>query len=141
MSSKPSISLLAYIFTILLISGTCFADLHVAIFNTLPGNTPPLGLHCKSGDDDLGHQSLGVGGMYTWSFLPNFWGTTLFWCNFWWDGKHAGFHVYDINYIPDVVYGVSNFVYEARLDGFYFYAPDRFTHDTYQWELVKKWEY
>lgn len=141
MSSKSSIRLLAYIFIILLLSGPCFADLHVAIFNSLPSNTAPLGLHCKSGDNDLGQQTLGLSEMYTWSFLENLWGTTLFWCNFWWDGKHAGFHVFDDTLITDVGDGLAHFVYEARPDGFYFYTPDPLDHHIYRWQLVKNWEY
>ncbi|XP_074347117.1 S-protein homolog 21-like [Apium graveolens] len=139
-SSKPSISLLAYIIIILLVAGTCSAELTVAIFNTLPANAPPLDLHCKSGDDDLGPQTLGLSQMYTWKFYTNFWGTTLFWCNFWWDGKHAGFHVYDSTMMPYEVHGLLHFVYEARPDGFYFYTPDTYTSHTFQWQLVKKWE-
>ena len=138
--AKSSVSVFAYILITVLLSRTCFADLHVDIFNRLPGNGPPLGVHCKSGDDDLGHQSLGLDQMYTWSFLENFWGSTLFWCNFWWEGKYAGFHVFDENMIRDVIHGLTNFVYEVRPDGFYFYVQDPITHD-YQWQLVQKWQY
>ncbi|KAJ8770339.1 hypothetical protein K2173_014949 [Erythroxylum novogranatense] len=37
-------------------------------------------VHCKSGDDDLGAQSMGNGNELKWCFNTNIIGTTLFWC-------------------------------------------------------------
>ncbi|KAI4378983.1 hypothetical protein MLD38_016394 [Melastoma candidum] len=44
------------------------------------GNNKKMTLHCRSKDDDLGTREMSPGETYSWSFRPNFWHTTLFYC-------------------------------------------------------------
>ncbi len=51
-------------------------------------------VHCESGDDDLGVKTLQNGQQYGWGFTPNWWGTTLFHCEFAWGAKRQAFKVW-----------------------------------------------
>lgn len=137
MSRNLSISLLNYILLISFLSNTCIS-LRVQITNNLAKNSPTFGLHCKSKDNDLGYHTLGLNQSYAWNFHENFWGTTLFWCNFWWgNNKHIGYTVFD-NHIWGTIGDTQTYFYQARVDGLYFY---KFNNDTQQfsWLLVNKW--
>ncbi|KAF4355337.1 hypothetical protein CsatB_025454 [Cannabis sativa] len=57
------------------------------------GLNTDLTVHCKSKDDDIGIRLLHNNDSFLFSFLPNFWGTTLFFCSFQWDKE---FHRFDI---------------------------------------------
>lgn len=59
------------------------------ILNNLPPNTPMLQLHCASGDNDFVHEYPEVGSHYSWSFDDKFFGSTLYFCHFWWDFKQT----------------------------------------------------
>lgn len=59
---------------------------HVCIINDMPSDPPPLTVHCKSGDDDIGSKDLLLHEEYRWSFRVNFWETTLFFCSARWGG-------------------------------------------------------
>ncbi|CAL2225583.1 unnamed protein product [Prunus armeniaca] len=50
-------------------------------------------IHCKSKQDDLGSNLIPIKGKYEFSFRPNFWGTTQFYCSFQWGTE---FHYFDI---------------------------------------------
>lgn len=116
-----------------LLSTTCLSKIHVNITNRLQTSNPPLGLHCKSKDDDLGYHTLALNQFYTWAFHDNFWDTTLFWCNFWYKGKHAGFVVYSRHVRCD---GESDTCYyEARPDGFYLSR----SQEAGSWQKVSPW--
>ncbi|KAL8050647.1 hypothetical protein ABFX02_06G094300 [Erythranthe guttata] len=39
-------------------------------------------IHCYSSEDDLGVHALSYGAKYSWHFHVNFWGTTIFNCDF-----------------------------------------------------------
>src|ERR1044072_44058 len=58
---------------------------HITVSNNLEGGLD-LTIHCKSRDDDLGVHVLHTSETFEWSFTPNFWGTTLFYCSFQWQG-------------------------------------------------------
>ncbi|GKV35302.1 hypothetical protein SLEP1_g43599 [Rubroshorea leprosula] len=59
---------------------------HVVISNDIaPGID--LKIHCKSKDDDLGEQILPNKGTWGFTFRPNFWGTTQFFCSFVWQSN------------------------------------------------------
>ncbi|KAF4355342.1 hypothetical protein F8388_026612 [Cannabis sativa] len=68
----------------------------VEIRNNLEGNVE-LKVHCKSKDDDLGIRVLNFNETFTFTFLRNFWQTTLFFCGFRWENE---FHWFDV-FTPD----------------------------------------
>ncbi|KAG5531608.1 hypothetical protein RHGRI_026279 [Rhododendron griersonianum] len=72
---------------------TIAAKTNVRILNELGTD---LLIHCKSKDDDLGSHVIPFEGSYGWSFNPNFFLTTLFYCHMRWAGHHDEyFNVYD----------------------------------------------
>ena len=107
------------------------------ITDRLPSSESSLRLHCKSKDNDLGFHTLGLNQVYKWSFNVNFWASTLFWCNFWWDGKYAAFHVFDSK-IWGSMGETDIYSYEVRADGFYFKMLDPKTR-TLVWRHVNNW--
>ena len=54
-----------------------------------------LTIHCKSGSDDLGVQVLQPNGVFSFTFKPNIWKTTLYFCSFRWNGKSYSYDIYD----------------------------------------------
>ena len=50
--------------------------------------------HCKSKDDDLGTHVLAPNQLFEWGFRPNFWGTTLYYCQFWFGSETHWFNIY-----------------------------------------------
>ena len=65
----------------------------VKITNALKSKNQ-LTVHYKSGNDDLGVHKLTPWASYDFSFHPNLWGTTLFYCSFQWPGSFHYFNVY-----------------------------------------------
>ncbi|CAJ2670416.1 unnamed protein product [Trifolium pratense] len=53
----------------------------------IPPNPTTITVHCKSKDDDLGFHTLPYTGSYTFTFTPNIFYTTLFFCSFTWPGN------------------------------------------------------
>ncbi|KAL7108114.1 hypothetical protein ACP275_06G094900 [Erythranthe tilingii] len=45
-------------------------------------NQSNITIHCYSSEDDLGVHALSYGAKYSWHFHVNFWGTTIFNCDF-----------------------------------------------------------
>ncbi|OMO53007.1 Plant self-incompatibility S1, partial [Corchorus capsularis] len=68
-----------------------FIKYHIHITNDLPSDLPPgvpyLELHCKSKNKDLGLKKMLRHDDYTWDTKINYWRTTLFFCNAFWEGK------------------------------------------------------
>ncbi|CAI0391484.1 unnamed protein product [Linum tenue] len=52
-------------------------------------------VHCGSGDDDLRAHAVEIDEDFDWSFEPNGFGTTLFWCNLAVEGRRLSFVAYD----------------------------------------------
>jgi hypothetical protein len=73
-----------------------FKRARVEIFNDL-GDGLDLTVHCKSKDKDLGvHVIKYPNGFFEFDFKPNFWGTTLYFCGFRWNGGELKwFDIYD----------------------------------------------
>lgn len=46
-----------------------------------------LSAHCKSKKDDVGAQMIQSGKEFEFSFRPNFWGTTLYFCKMQWENS------------------------------------------------------
>lgn len=61
---------------------------HVFIKNGI-SHPLPLSIHCYSTENDLGFHVLKLEDNFNFRFRMNFWGTTRFWCDFWWNGSHA----------------------------------------------------
>ena len=72
----------------------------VIIKNNIPGPLP-LSIHCYSKDDDIGFHVLNNGNDFRFHFGVNFWGTTKFWCDFWWNSKHTSFDVFNSHVADD----------------------------------------
>ncbi|CAL1398204.1 unnamed protein product [Linum trigynum] len=92
----------------------------VRVVNGLSDRRKKLLVHCKSGDDDLGVKYITAGGEdYHFSFRPNWWGTTLFWCYVAPDGNsHLSFTAWeDMDPLPSNDY--SDRVWLAKDDGVY----------------------
>ena len=67
-------------------------NIMVKIINALKSKNQLI-VHCKFGDDDLGVHKLTSWASYDFSFRPNLWGTTLFYCSFQWP---SSFHYFDL---------------------------------------------
>ncbi|XP_058194861.1 S-protein homolog 5-like [Rhododendron vialii] len=103
----------------------------------VPDKPTPLNLRCQSKDDDIGYHTLHTGQDLRWSFNRNFWGTTLFFCHFYWGSKTRVFNVYDssINYDYCLMTskGHRTCYWEVRPDGFYVSGNQK------SWELMNLW--
>ena len=68
---------------------------HIKISNDLDGN-PPLIVHCKSADNDIGEKTIHHGDLYEFSFKPSIIpSSTLFHCSFQWSNILHHFNVFD----------------------------------------------
>lgn len=81
----------------------------------------PLFVHCQSKDDDLGARTLQNNGVWRWNFKPNLGGSTLWWCDFKWNGKSQSFTVWDIDTAP--IYDRSINDWRVAAEGFSLYDP------------------
>lgn len=65
------------------------------VYAPYPTNPTSLNVHCKSKDDNLGIHTLNFGGLYKFSFKPQFIPIrpTLFSCNFTWPQNPNIFHL------------------------------------------------
>jgi hypothetical protein len=74
-----------------------FGRVSVTIIDDMKvGNTSKnITFHCKSKDDDLGFHTLNFGGRYLFTFRPQVFGATLFFCSFTWQGGSYP-HYFDI---------------------------------------------
>ncbi|KAG5560487.1 hypothetical protein RHGRI_003714 [Rhododendron griersonianum] len=59
-----------------------FKRVTVHVINGVPGVPDTLQVHCQSKDDDLGTHGLKNGQEINWTFKPNLFDTTLFFCHF-----------------------------------------------------------
>ena len=103
----------------------------VTIINGLPEGEE-LDFRCQSKDVDLGLQQLTkTGKTFCWMFKMNFFGTTLFFCHFYWKDKNISFPVFK-GHVQGYV--CQQLVYwEVRPDGFYFHCDDNDSIYKYSW--------
>ncbi|KAJ4834837.1 hypothetical protein Tsubulata_041774 [Turnera subulata] len=94
----------------------CSAKTKVRVVNKLE-DRQDLHLHCKSKDDDLGTQVVTPDGIWTFSFDPNFWGTTQFFCRFWWNGDSHWFHIYRASRHDPPLCPDENIIWEVKKTG------------------------
>lgn len=126
-----SINSLIIIFLLLLIyslelstARKCFftPKYEVHIINNLPSNTPPLKIHCASGDDDFGDYFPSINEDYNWSFCGNLFGRSLYFCHFWWE-KDKVFDVFNNTNTcvsgGQIPYFSRQCVWVVKSDGFY----------------------
>lgn len=71
-----------------------YTAFQVHIHNELD-NATPLILHCKSKDKDVGEHSVFLHNEFNFKFHMDFWGFTLYSCNFWWRGQTGGVKIFD----------------------------------------------
>ena len=112
---------------------------YVRIFNELDNEL--LFFHCKSKDDDLGLRNLQPGTYWEFSFHQRVFGTTLYFCNFWYTNSskikfHAVFDVYRESTKFLNRCGAYICLWKAKEDGLYLYNFQKGTavkmHD---WEI------
>ena len=93
----------------------------VNIINDVGGDA--ISVHCRSGNDDLGQQTVFNHQKYGFGFKPNFEGTTEYWCNFNWGPKWQSFTVWkDIGPFPGENHrhrACNQCVYLVRADSFW----------------------
>ena len=82
-------------FLVCLCDGNIFSKkVHVRIINEV-GEGLDLKAYCKSKDDDLGSHVIAPHLFYEFSFHPNFFPNTLFFCKFWWGNESHWFDIYN----------------------------------------------
>ncbi|KAK9690047.1 hypothetical protein RND81_09G100900 [Saponaria officinalis] len=89
----------------------------VHISNGLGPGQPPVRLRCQSKSDDFGTRILQRGQTMNWGFAVNFWGTTLYFCHFYWKDQQISFDVFraeDENNLSR-----RETYWDVREDGFY----------------------
>ncbi|CAL9213712.1 unnamed protein product [Arabidopsis halleri] len=75
-------------------------DTVVTMTNLIGG--PPLTIHCKSKQDDLGPHVVPFRQEYHFKFQPNLWKSTLFFCSFQWANQFKRFDIFDAQRDQDV---------------------------------------
>ncbi|GLT55065.1 hypothetical protein SLA2020_282180 [Shorea laevis] len=96
-----------------------------------------LGAHCKSRDNDLGLHLIPAHSEYYWSFDGNFIRTTLYFCDFSWEGGHRTFDVFKYDdgflskYCPHLD---SDCRWRAQENGIFAY-----NYKTRQYDFIYKW--
>lgn len=108
---------ITFIVLLPMLDGATASPDSVDIVNQMPiGGT--ITVHCQSRDNDLATHSLPSGQTYGFGFKNNFWGTTLFSCEFLSpSGQQAGFQVWSSQVRNDVF--CYHCVWYVRPDGFY----------------------
>ncbi|XP_004488956.1 S-protein homolog 2-like [Cicer arietinum] len=92
-----------------------------------------LVMHCQSDDDDLGVSNLSSGEKTSWSFKPNIFGTTLFWCNFNWNNLVKSVDIYNAKH-DDHGECITTCLRSVREYGFYYYNEiDNQWYKKYTW--------
>ncbi|PQM33884.1 uncharacterized protein Pyn_08939 [Prunus yedoensis var. nudiflora] len=89
-------------------------------------------------DDDFGLRSLPPNGEYEWGFRVNFWGSTLYFCNFWYLDNHGVFDVSrdTIDFLYEC--GGAHCIWKAKEDGIYlFHIPTKEDKKLHDWEKIK----
>ncbi|EOA37324.1 hypothetical protein CARUB_v10011016mg [Capsella rubella] len=88
-------------------------DTFVTMTNSLGG--PPLTVHCKSKQDDLGTHVAPFHQNYQFKFQPNIWKSTLYFCSFQWDKQFKWFDIFDAVRDQDVCKDKCN--WDIRANG------------------------
>ncbi|KAG7547358.1 Plant self-incompatibility S1 [Arabidopsis suecica] len=105
----------------------------VEIINDL-GNQLTLLYHCKSKDDDLGNRSLQSGESWSFRFGRQFFGRTLYFCNFDWPNESHSFDIYKDHRDSSGDTWCEKCVWKIRKTG-----PCRFSDVTKQFDICYPW--
>ncbi|KAM6544725.1 hypothetical protein CsatB_025461 [Cannabis sativa] len=89
-----------------------------------------LTLHCKSKNDDIGAQLLHYNDSFQFSFTPNVWGTTLFFCSFQWKDELHWFDIFKMKK-RKILY-LNEWLVHPN-------GPCQFDPATYQYTLCYPW--
>ncbi|GFP99469.1 hypothetical protein PHJA_002091000 [Phtheirospermum japonicum] len=116
---KNLLQFLIISFVIIRTNGFCFSfsEGRFQVHNSLPSNSPPLTLHCASGDKELGFHNLTTNQDFNYNFCVNPY--TLFFCHLWWNGKNIAFDVYRQEWASKRCDRIRVCYWEARSDGIY----------------------
>ncbi|KAL3638187.1 hypothetical protein CASFOL_017558 [Castilleja foliolosa] len=97
----------------------CFIEspYYVFVKDALPQGSPPLYMHCASGDTELGNHTLYTGQDFHFHFCPIEY--TLFFCHLWWNGKERAFEVFNNHKWKYPKCPDKKCDWEARNDGIY----------------------
>ncbi|KAG5520752.1 hypothetical protein RHGRI_033362 [Rhododendron griersonianum] len=81
---------------------------------------------------------LNNGQSFSWRFTTNFWGTTFFFCHFYWGSHNTNFNIFNATIYSRQKLGFSSIIHYncywvARPDGFYF------SNDNKSWEKIHNW--
>ena len=98
-------------------------------------NTPPLTVWCQSKNDDLGIHTIYQDQEINWSFKPNLFLTTLFFCHFYWADDDTSFTVYDNRLSGHCKFMANSFncFWEVRMNGFFL------SGDNKSWKKINDW--
>ncbi|GFQ07894.1 hypothetical protein PHJA_002933400 [Phtheirospermum japonicum] len=97
-----------------------FTRVTVFVVSDLPRDSPPLYVHCASGDDELGYHTLKLGQDFHFEFGKG--PKTLFFCHLWWNGKNIAFDVFRTSWKTNHCASVPEMeicYWQARPDGIY----------------------
>ncbi|WMV51943.1 hypothetical protein MTR67_045328 [Solanum verrucosum] len=93
------------------------------IIDALPNGAPPLTLRCQDKNNDLGYHTINVSEEYRFKFKDRFFGGTLYFCHFYWNGKDKIFDVFN-DFIADGCGSLKvtndECYWKVQEDGFYF---------------------
>ncbi|KAM0008853.1 putative plant self-incompatibility S1 [Helianthus debilis subsp. tardiflorus] len=102
-----------------------------------------LRFHCHSKDDDLGNVTRNAGEEYQIRFCLDFFGRSLFTCQFDWESKHQQFNVYKESQLPIIqpycIREPPNLECYWMVDKDRFYIPKTFEPQPSDW--VKRYDW
>lgn len=112
----------------------------IRVYDLIPTSNPfqPPSLlyaHCQSRSDDLKLVHLIENQNYEFHFRVNFWGTTLYWCDFTWGNRVQSFKVFNAKSHDCDDERYCN--WQVKTDGFYF-AKGEFPKNS---DFLKKFDW
>lgn len=105
---------------------------HVHIISSMSSDSPPLLVHCRSRDDDLGARLLLPSQEYLIRFEVDFFRRTHFECSVQWGGRQSEFTAFRCSRDENRCRS-GNCFWSVRRDGFYFSKDNRNWHLEYEW--------
>ncbi|KAE8698834.1 putative Leucine-rich repeat receptor-like protein kinase family protein [Hibiscus syriacus] len=116
-----------------------FINYHIHIVNDLPNDmppgVPPLKIHCKSGDRDIGEMPMFPHDDYQFDTKVDWFATTLFFCSVdWLEGKQQSFDAFVARRDEHRCRKYHNScLWSVREDGIYFSDDNLNWFNTYPW--------